>query len=367
MVELDYESEVTGGEAHERIARVHRQAWTSPQVAFDDVMQQVYAAPAGYVLVDPFVLHDGRQWHLFYVTGRIAHLEAWREALRNGDDEALATSPYEGGEAHAVGPSLFELTYAGDIYTEAAGAHESGGRVDSCIIRSGNRWLDLYTGKGPRDRCLCVAYSDDLTDWHRDSGNPVWTMPNYGLPGGKCSGAWIVPLGERYLVYYMLTLGEGACAIGLLSTEDFHRFDDHGPVIKMPASLRGTQNIESPTVLHRDGLWHLFFGWGEGWWHAVSARPDRFMAGATLHTDAAAGVYCMGPFHACRLFQDPAGQWHMVSTRKEEARRISRQQGDGVMRGSIEDERFLLDGLHLCAIDWQGDSPVPIRIPPGNV
>ena len=59
-------------------------------------------------------------------------------------------------------------------------------------------------------------------------------------------------------------------------------FDDHGPVIKMPASLRGTQNVESPTVLHRNGLWHLFFGWGEGWWHAISARVTNFPSGMSL-------------------------------------------------------------------------------------
>ena len=103
MIELDYEPVAAGDVAGERIAQVHRQAWTSPQVVFDDVMKKVYAAPAGYVLVDPFVLHDGRQWHLFYVTGRIEHLEAWREALRNGDDEAIAANPQAVADVRAGG------------------------------------------------------------------------------------------------------------------------------------------------------------------------------------------------------------------------------------------------------------------------
>ena len=363
---LDYQPFISSDEFRERLSALHLRAWASEPYDFDTVMRRVYEPPEDYVLVDPFVLHDGSEWHLFYVTGRLSDLEAWRAGVADEDASALESHPYEGSEAHASGESLYAMVDRGRIYEVPAGEYESAGRVDSCVFAYGESWLDLYTSKSATARSLSIARSRDLSAFERQTENPVWTTPEYGEPGGKCSGAFVVrfgvpsgvPFDGRYLVYYMLTLRNGGHSIALLSTENFRDFADHGPVIVLPPSLRGTMSVESPCVIQRNGVWHLFFGWGPGFWHSMSIRPDCFSEPMHMTTTSCTGVYFLGPFHAARIVQGPEGDWIMVATRKEEARRRARISGESIARGSKADEGFLRQGLFACTLRWDGDFPI---------
>jgi hypothetical protein len=179
------------------------------------------------------------------------------------------------------------------------------------------------------------------------------------MPHGVCKSAHTIrhPTEQYYLIYYNLTLNDGATCVALLSTQDFKIFHDHGPVMKMPPQLRGTQGCESPCVIYRNGIWHLFFGSGTGMWHAVSNRPDTFMGGQGFRTVSVGGSYMLGPYHAAVVFQH-GDRYFLSTTRKEYQRRLNREAGVLKFRGSAADEASLLAGLFLCAVEWKGDQPI---------
>jgi hypothetical protein len=321
-------------------------------------MTFIYRAPQGYVTVDPSLVHDGKQWHLFYVTGRIAFADIWIDAIRRGDFTSAAAHPYEEGEGHAVGERLFTLRYQNAMLTEPQGEFALGLQGDSAIVRHGNRWVDLYTTRGPEGQAMCLAYSEDLNAWRLDPRNPILRAPAYALPRGKCGGAFILPYAGRYLIYYMLSAPGGLGGVALCSTDDFERYDDHGFVFLAPLQARGTRTVESPCVVYRDGLWHLFYGLGTGVWHVVSNRPDCFMADHHFLAASSISSYCLGPFHACRVYQDLDGRWFMISTPKEERRRQNRENGVITFRGSMQDESIMLEGVYICRVEWDNDYPV---------
>ena len=220
---------------------------------------------------------------------------------------------------------------------------------------------------------MALAYSDDLFDWELDSNNPVVWPPEWAVHPGKFGGAWIVKHEQRYLIYTIAEHKNGMSAAGLLSTTDFKVFHDHGPVLMMPKQMRGTTCIELPTVVYRDGIWHMFYNVGEGVWHTVSPTPESFLGVDTQddstswsrRTQLTSLHYFLGRFHAERVFQDPTtGAWYMIYTRKEYQRHLNRKGRVLTPRSSRADEQPLMDGLFLCEIAWEGDQPIlkkPVR------
>ena len=161
-----------------------------------------------------------------------------------------------------------------------------------------------------------------------------------------------------YLIYYVVMDKRGYCSCALSSTTDWRTFSDEGPVIQVPPMLRGTMGIESPAVVHRDGMWHLFFTYGPGLWHAVSRTPQQFVQGRGPAFNVGTGYYLMGPFHATEVVRDAEGEWWLTADRKEETRWLNRKAGRLCYRGSYEDEKTLEEGLYLSHIRWAGDQPI---------
>jgi hypothetical protein len=350
-----------------RILALHKQLYASEASGFDEVMTHIYHPPEGQVLADHCLVHDGTDWHLFYVTGPIANADEWIAALRAGDFKRARQIPYEVGDGHAAGPTLRDLAYRGLILEEPQGEFGIALQGTSNIIRFEDHWVNIYTSRGPQGQSLCLARSHDLTHWTLEAANPIWQPPAYASPTGACKNAHIIrhPSDGRYLIYYCLTHQEGTACIALLSTPDFQHFDDHGPVLKMTAQLRGTAGIESPCVVVRDGMWHLFFGFGAGCWHAVSRSPHDFMGAQHFRVASTGGCYCLGPYHVVEVFAHQ-GCWWMTSSRKEYQRYLNRKAGVLKFRGSAADEATLLEGLYLSALEWEGDQPLLRKPEPGE-
>jgi len=342
-----------------RLITLHQQLYASNEFGFDNIMTCVYRPPMGYVLADHSIVRGENEWHLFYVTGEIRYADEWIAAIRAGNFKYAQEVPYEVGDGHAVGPSLNHLEFKGLLLDKPQGDFGLGAQDGSHVNRIGDEYLDIYTSRGPDGQALCLARSRDLEHWEMDPSNPFWRPPAYAMPRGVCKSAHTIrhPVDPYYLIYYNLSLSEGATCVALLSTQDFKVFHDHGPVLKMTLQLRGTSGCESPCVVYRDGIWHLFFGCGTGMWHAVSNRPDNFMGAQGFRTVSAGGCYMLGPYHAAVMFQYGA-RWFLSTTRKEYQRRLNREAGVLKFRGSAADESSLLAGLFLCGVEWKGDQPL---------
>jgi hypothetical protein len=363
MDSLVYEPLVGPRQFADRMKELHLGVYRSAEQHFDATMRCLYRAPPGYVVVDPQIVHDGSAWHLFYVTGKLEYADAWIDAIRRLDFAGARKIPYEEGDGHAMGPSLDRLAYHSTILTQPRGDYGWGLQGDSAIVRHQDHWVNLYSARGPGGTSLCLARSRDLVSWEEEPGNPMLWPPAWAMRPGKYGAAYIVGVADQYLVYVQCITREGLGAVQLLSTRDFATFVDHGPVFQMPLQLRGTMSVESPCVVERDGIWHLFVTSGPGTWHAVSDRPDRFHARpAAQQFVTTLGTYCMGPYHACRVFRAPDDRWYIVATRKEEQRRLNRESGEHTFRGSAQDEAALLQGMFLGRIEWDGDRPVVKRI-----
>lgn len=348
----------------DRLQRFHRSVYASGLVAFDEVMVQFFEPQAGCVAQDHCLVHDGRRWHLFVLSQPLDEAQPMAEAVRNRDWSRAKQHPYCIGEVHAVGPTLFDLKPAGRILDKPQGEFATLNQCTSFIHRYDGRWVDVYTAAGPEmGQSLCLAWSDDLDHWEMDDRNPIWRPPSYAAGTTVCKNPCVVQHEGRYLIYYSLNLAEGLGSVALFSTTNFRDFVDHGPVCKQPFQFRGTQGVESCHVLLRDGLWHLFYGSGEGWWHAVSNRPDRFQSTQGFNSTSVQGVYCMGPFHACEIVEHD-GRWWMTSTYKEEHRRKCRLAGKRIFRGEHDDESGMCAGLFVSEILWDGDRPMLVKPTP---
>ncbi|MBI4581375.1 MAG: hypothetical protein HY718_16860 [Planctomycetes bacterium] len=366
---------VNAAEWAERLVILHRQLYASEEVDFDEVMTHVYAPPKGWWLADHCLVHDGTDWHLYYVTGPFEYADEWIANLRAKRYAECRKTPYEMGDAHAAGPALNQLECRGLIMQEPQAEFGTLLQGTSNIARFEDHWVNVYTTRGPEGEALALARSRDLHEWEYEPANPIWRPPDYARSGGSCKNAHIVrpPADGRYLIYYCVSLNDGTCAVGLLSTQDFAGFADHGPVFKTSKQMRGTAGTESPTVVCRNGMWHLFVAFGPGYWHAVSPRPDDFLGRAGLDMEdfwsasgAVRGSYFFGRFHCMELFEH-AGQWWMTSTRKEYQRYLNRRAGILKYRGSAADEASLLPGLFLARVEWEGDRPIPVRVEPERI
>lgn len=357
---------ISNKEYTERHRALHKQVFAAPPFDFDAVTSPMFRAPEGYYTADHCLVHDESNWHLFYVTGEIKNFEIWAEAYKNQDVETYKKYQYEIGDGHAVGKSLEEMRFRNIILTEPQGTFDTSTRGNVHIVRHKDHWVALYQVRGPEGRMICVARSTDLYDWVPDRRNPAFGPPSWANPVDQCKDLHIVPWKGVYLVYY-ITLGrDNLQTIALKVTEDFEQFTEIGPVFKGTYMLRGTRGIESPCIVERNGLWHLFFGWGiQGVWHVISNRPDTFVgvdlsgwSGSQEKVDC--GMYTYAPFHAAEIMLHK-GEWFLTTTKKEELRRRDCENRVLKFRTTLEDELRLTHGIYKSRIEWDEDYPVCLK------
>ncbi len=357
---------LTPAEFEERFLTLHRQLFASDTQGFDEVTVHAYAPPAGSYQVDHCFFHDGSNLHLYYVTGDMRNTEAWIAAYRAGDYERANRVCLEPGCGHAVGPDLFSLRYRDTLLFEPEGRFDLASRSNAQVFsfdRDGPRRYGLLYGVrgGGADGTPFVGFnltwSPDLETWTAGGGNPVWGPPPWCKPGSTCKDAHVTRFDGRYLLYYIAMDRQGYACVALASTRDWQTIADHGVVLALPPSLRGTMGIESPFVLHRDGLWHLFYTYGEGLHHAVSPSPTGFVAARGNTWDVGTGAYLMGPYHATEIVEQD-GRTYLTTDRKEHTRKLNRAAGVLRYRGSYADEKTLEEGIYVAEIEWRGDQPV---------
>ncbi len=346
----------------ERFLALHKQLFASTEFPFDEVATHIYEPPKGMYQVDHSFAHDGTNWHLYYVTGDMTLSDVHTSAMARGDWEVAAKNTVEPGIGHAVGRTLFELEYKEMISPVIQGDFDYITRSNGWVFRHDGRYGMIYGVRGKEGFVgFSLMWSEDLETWTPGDNNPLFGPPEWSFEGATCKDVHVLEHEGVYLLYYITMDREGYCVIALRSTTDWTSFEDHGAVFKAASMLRGTMGIESPAVIHRDGLWHLFMTWGLGLWHAVSPTPFTFIHSRGRSFNVGTGSYLMGDFHATEVVHDLQGNWWLTTDRKEHTRLLNRQVGRLCYRGSYEDEKTLEEGLYLSRILWEGDQPILVK------
>lgn len=342
-----------------RFVELHRQLWCSTEFSFNEVTQHVFSPPKGWFQADHSFFYDGENWHLYYVTGNMLLTEEWGTLVGEGKHEAAGKMCFEPGNGHALGRTLFDLSFIENVCFDSQGGFDTASRGVCSLFRHDERYGMLYDVRGTQGELLSLAWSDDLHTWTLGNTNPVLGPAPWANPKGAFKDPHVMEWNGIHLIYAVAWTRNGQVGVCLLTTDDWETFHDHGMVFTTPPSLRGTFGLESPQVVHHDGMWHLFYTWGPGLWHAVSPSPTGFQADTeeSNHRKVMRGPYLMGPFHATELVQD-GDQWWLTTDRKEETRRLNREAGRLCPRGSYEDEKTLEEGIYLSSVKWVGDRPV---------
>ncbi len=358
-LDLSFGVTVSDEEFSERFLVLHKQLFASAEQEFNDVTTHIFTPPDGMFQVDHSFFHDGTNWHLYYVTGDMTLSDVHTSAMARGEWDVAAKNTVEPGMGHAVGRTLFELKYKDMISPVMQGDFDYITRSNGWVFRHDGRYGMMYGVRGKEGFVgFSLMWSEDLETWTPGDGNPIFGPPDWAPKGSTCKDVHVIAHNGLFLLYYITTDHDGYCCIALKSTSDWKRFDDHGVAFRSAPMMRGTLGIESPLVIHRDGLWHLFFTYGIGLWHAVSPNPRSFVFPRKYSFNVASGFYLMGPFHATELVQGLDGEYWLTTDRKEETRALNRKAGRLCFRGSYEDEKTLEEGLYLSRVRGEGDLPI---------
>lgn len=321
--------------------RLYQRAQGCEPFDFDEVMSSVYRPPGEMFIDHCFVEHDGKLF-CFHIAG---HPDTIGKT-----DQRIMKLAYE-WTGYAVGTGLADLVYQGRLLDKVLGdwnAIATG--LCPSIVPFRDGFAMIYYAVGMSGTRLCTAFSDDLVNWEQHPENPVLGPPSWAQEFGACKDTHVLPRDDgAYLIYYVVSPKGGGGAVALASTRDFETFEQcPKPVITMPAFIRGSGGLESPGVVERDGLFHLFVSGGEGMMHMISDDPEDW--------NMSRGIYRVGPFVAAEMFEW-RGEWWLTSTKKEELRRQDRSRGIS-HHGDYEDEMRNLEGMFLSHISWDGDFPV---------
>jgi hypothetical protein len=323
-----------------RYRRLLKQTQGSEPYDFTEVMEWIYAPGPGQMFIDHSIVeYDGQLW-VFHIVGRPEDLERTDPRIRKLKYE------YTG---YATGTTLFDLVYQGLILDRPQGDWDAiATGIPVAVARFRDGFVAVYTGVGLAGTKNGVAFSDDLVHWQPHPRNPVLPPPPWAKQYGACKDPHILRYDGKYLIYYRVDAKDGNLAIALAVTEDWDHFAFLDPVWLAPGAMRGTSGIESPCVVEREGIFHLFYCCGQGTWHAVSDTPYKWTG--------ARGQYLLGPFIAAEVFLW-RGEWWFSSTKKEELRRRDRLNGIS-NHSEVGDEQRNLAGMFLAHIRWEGDFPV---------
>lgn len=275
-------------------------------------------------------------FHLFYLN--INANEFWRRHNHNQRDQTEKICKEIG---HAVSGNMVDWQALGPVVAFDHDWWDSGGVAEADVIYHDGRYYMIYAGMihGAGDT-VCLATSDDLSQWTVHPDNPVFTPdPSWSTwdrgTYTRSTPHGVYRIGDEYYIYLTTQTRESA-AIGAAKSKNLIDWEDLGPVMTMPYALTSPKHPECPHLVQRDGLFHLIYSHNGTNWIAVSDNPTEFH-----HT------YPWMRALDARIFQIN-DRWFISSMAQQ------------TMFDMFRPDR---SGLYLAGIQWQGNVPLirPLR------
>jgi predicted GH43/DUF377 family glycosyl hydrolase len=201
----------------------------------------------GEYLKDYYVFKEGDTYHLFYNVGTAAEVQNWEQP---GNEKAFGHATSKDLKTWEHHPRILEVvpgTWEGEVVS-----------APSIIKRDGTFYM-FYTGFDDRvkgKQSIGLATSQDLFNWERHPGNPVYEAPPWAARNESgwldCRDAHVIKSGDEFLMFTMVTTAEGKGAIAVASSSDLIAWKDLGPAVVTFTTP------ESPRVFEHDGFYYMF-------------------------------------------------------------------------------------------------------------
>lgn len=201
----------------------------------------------GEYLKDYYVFKDDDTFHLFYNVGNAGESQQWFEA---GNEKAFG---------HATSKDFKTWKHHPRILDVVPGTWE--GMVVSApsIIKHEGMYYMFYTGfddRVPGKQTIGLATSKDLFNWRRHEGNPVYEAPPWAAHRGDgwvdCRDSHVIQYGDGFLLFTMVSKGEGKGAIALAESKNLIDWQDLGPAVET------FKEPESPRVFQHGSNFYMF-------------------------------------------------------------------------------------------------------------
>jgi hypothetical protein len=291
-------------------------------------------------------------WHLFYTRGDMS-IRPW---MSQGNEVAIG---------HATSRDLLDWQPLPPVLSIGPkGSFDAEHVYAPAVIRDGDRWLMLYTGNARgffSGEQILAATSSDLMTWTKldrppapvpDSSWAAFYPPGYDSGAGgpvSCRDPFLLRLDDGgYVCYYVVRLRDTAgiparACIAAATSDDLVTWTQRGIVLTRPVSgddVNPYTHPESPCVVVRNGLYHLFWKGGSGTRWIASDDPFDFEGGEEK---------LISTSHASKVIEW-RGEWLITS--------CSRAVND-VMHTQSDRTR----GLYLAGLAWDGDRPRVTALP----
>lgn len=223
--------------------------------------------PAGMWSWDNWFVHDGKQWHAFYL--QLPKAVGLERRWKNND--------FYKHVGHATSNDLQHWKDEGPALGALSGTWNDRHIATGSIVKHEGRWWMFFTGRGTKGDGVGLALSDDLTNWKTEpqpviplidtfaaKGDASFESPWQGQPRRwtGISDPYILPEPQDGWFYLVLCarvlevpLGQSGC-LAMLRSRDLRRWEAAG-IVAWPGCF---ERMETPQLWHREGRWYLSFG-----------------------------------------------------------------------------------------------------------
>lgn len=223
--------------------------------------------PTGMWIWDNWFVHDGTQWHAFYLQlpKAVGPERRWKD-----------NDPYK-QVGHAISKNLFDWQDAGPALCALPNTWNDRHIATGSILRHESRWWMFFTGRGRNGDGVGVALSEDLTTWKTEP-QPLFPLADTFAKSGQApfestwegqqrrwigiSDPYVCPEPRDGWFYLVLCarvldvpLEESGC-LAVVRSRDLRHWEASG-ILAWP---RCFERMETPQLWSHDGRWYLSFG-----------------------------------------------------------------------------------------------------------
>lgn len=225
--------------------------------------------PPGMWIWDNWFVHDGEQWHAFYL----------QLPKAVGVDRRWKDNDFYKHVGHATSSDLRAWRDEGPAWCALSGTWNDRHIATGSITRHGGKWWMAYTGRGTKGDGVGLAVSEDLKAWRHALDKPLFALTGTwggAVEGGVFESPWKeetrrwVGISDPFLLpepidgwHFMVLcsrvldvpVAESGC-LTLVRSRDLLLWE-RPEILAWP---RCFERMETPQLWTRKGRWYLSFG-----------------------------------------------------------------------------------------------------------